>query len=557
MIRTCPSTRTCLALARLRAEERGSLTIFGLVLFLLMVMIGGFAVDLMRFESTRTALQNTLDRSTLAAASLTQDLDSEEVVEEYFAKAGLSEYLTDVQVTEGINFKEVDATALAATNPFFLHMIGIDAFDASGRSAAEQRITNVEIALVLDVSGSMSGTKIANLKTAANEFVNTVLSSDGEDRISITLVPYNGQVNLGALLAAKYNIQNNPNTLVANLSGVNCVDLDPLVYGNSVLSRTDPMQATAHVDNFSTTTTSNLNYYSYTDTSRAVPNAANRWCPPSTTNIVRLPSNDIATLQAQINGLTAIGATSINAGLKWGLALLDPSARPMFSQFAASSDIPAEFDGRPYEYTDPEALKIVVLMTDGEHFPEYRMNPSYTSGLSPIWRSAGDGNYSIHHPDFTGSVDKYWVPHLGAWRATAWTNDATPAVQLTWPEVWAGNNTSAWPGLRVTYVAWQLYARALGTPGSNWTSIYNTWMTNFRTVTATNDMDTQLQQICTRAKNNHVTVYGIAFEAPANGQTQISQCATSAAHYFNAQGLQIRTAFRAIASNISQLRLTQ
>ena len=54
-----------------------------------------------------------------------------------------------------------------------------------------------------------------------------------------------------------------------------------------------------------------------------------------------------------------------------------------------------------------------------------------------------------------------------------------------------------------------------------------------------------------------VTVYGIAFEAPTGGRTQISQCATSSAHYFNAAGLQIRTAFRAIASNISHLRLTQ
>jgi hypothetical protein len=66
-----------------------------------------------------------------------------------------------------------------------------------------------------------------------------------------------------------------------------------------------------------------------------------------------------------------------------------------------------------------------------------------------------------------------------------------------------------------------------------------------------------LQQSCTLAKNNGVIVYGIAFEAPANGQTQISGCATSPSHYFNATGLQIQSAFRAIASNISQLRLTQ
>ena len=44
---------------------------------------------------------------------------------------------------------------------------------APGASTAEQRVNNVEIVLVLDVSGSMSGTKITNLKSAAAEFVDT------------------------------------------------------------------------------------------------------------------------------------------------------------------------------------------------------------------------------------------------------------------------------------------------------------------------------------------------------------------------------------------------
>ena len=70
-------------------------------------------------------------------------------------------------------------------------------------------------------------------------------------------------------------------------------------------------------------------------------------------------------------------------------------------------------------------------------------------------------------------------------------------------------------------------------------------------------MDSQLQAICALAKDEDVIVYGIAFEAPAGGQTQISRCATSSSHYFQASGLQINTVFRSIASNISQLRLTQ
>ena len=72
-------------------------------------------------------------------------------------------------------------------------------------------------------------------------------------------------------------------------------------------------------------------------------------------------------------------------------------------------------------------------------------------------------------------------------------------------------------------------------------------------------MNGMLQQSCGLAKQAGVIVYGIAFEAPANGQQQISNCASSVdAHYFNAtDGAEMRNAFRTISSNLSQLKLTQ
>ena len=87
-----------LARKRFVNDEDGAVLVFSLVLFILMVMMGGFAVDLMRYETTRTTLQNTLDRSTLAAASLSQSLDPEAVMRDYFTKAGMAEYLTTVNV---------------------------------------------------------------------------------------------------------------------------------------------------------------------------------------------------------------------------------------------------------------------------------------------------------------------------------------------------------------------------------------------------------------------------------------------------------------------------
>lgn len=543
-------------------EESGSLAVFALFLFMLMVMMGGIAVDLMRYEGMRTSLQNTLDRATLASAALSQRLNPEDVVTDYFDKAGLAEYLTAVSVAEGLNYREVVADARAATNPFFLHMIGIDEMDAPGHSKAEQRMTNVEIVLVLDVSGSMTTvsannlTRLVNLKNAAKEFVDTVLSSDAEDRISIAIVPFNGQVNLGPTLRARYNFQNNHN--VAN---VDCVDLPASVYTETGMSTQLGLPMTAHADTYSPT----YKVASYVDrlsSNDATPVNANRWCPPSSANTVMMHSHDISALQAKINSLTAIGATSINAGMKWGMTLIDPGTQGVVSHFINIGAVPSMFDGRPFEFTDPETMKIIVLMTDGEHFAEERIKDNFKSGVTgangthAIYKSPYDGNFSIRfitgRPGVSGSRE-YWVPHRGEWRSLPWTNTsdtgATTLQPITFQQLWSE--------VRVQWVVWQLYARAIGTNDSQRSIQYNTWIANIREQTAVGTMNTQLQQMCAMAKTNGVTVYGIAFEAPTGGQAQISQCATSSAHYFNASGIQIGGVFNTIANNISHLRLTQ
>ncbi|MEY4306599.1 MAG: hypothetical protein RIT52_2774 [Pseudomonadota bacterium] len=546
------------ALRRYKTAEDGNLTILALCLFLLMAMIGGITVDLMRYETTRTSLQNTLDRATLAAAALSQQLDAEDVVTDYFAKANLSQYLRSVSVEEGLNYREVVADAEAATNPFFMHLIGINELDAPGHSMAEQRMTNVEIMLVLDVSGSMnSNSRLTNLKSAAKEFVDTVLSSDDEDRISIGIVPFNGQVDVGTALGERYNL-----TKKHFVPDINCVDLPSSVYASAGLSTTQDLPMTTPTDTYSTTSKTD-GYIGRTDSNYAINEDANRWCPDvNNTNAIMLPSQSISALQAKIQGLTGTGATSINAGLKWGMAMLDPGTQGVFAHFVGTGVIPSVFAGRPFQFTDPESMKVIVLMTDGEHFAEDRLNNTYKAGetglngTQQIFKSPYDGNYSIRfttgRPAVAGA-NQYWVPHRNEWRALPWTNTSNTNAATLKPI----NFETMWAEVRLQWVVWQLYARALGTSSSTRTTQFNTWLATFREQTATGTMNAQLQSMCALAEQNGVTVYGIAFEAPAGGQSQISQCATSPAHYFNASGLQIRTAFRAIASNISHLRLTQ
>jgi Flp pilus assembly protein TadG len=142
-------------LQKFHRDESGAMIAFALICFIGMLVGAGMAVDFMRFENTRTQLQNTLDRSLLAAASLNQTLAPEDVVADYFAKSGLKDYSLTVTVDEGLNYRTVSAVASSTVDSLFLNMVGIDSMLAMSNASAEKRIQNVEISIVLDISGSM------------------------------------------------------------------------------------------------------------------------------------------------------------------------------------------------------------------------------------------------------------------------------------------------------------------------------------------------------------------------------------------------------------------
>ena len=60
-----------------RRKEDGSLMIFGLYMFICMMIISGLAVDTMRAETQRTKIQSTTDRALLASASINQTLPAQ------------------------------------------------------------------------------------------------------------------------------------------------------------------------------------------------------------------------------------------------------------------------------------------------------------------------------------------------------------------------------------------------------------------------------------------------------------------------------------------------
>lgn len=548
IFRRCPLRQSLRGFAR---AEDGAMIFFSIIVLLIMLFVGGMAVDLMRFEADRTRVMAAADSAALAAASMRQVATPQEVVEDWFEAKGLSGNLSAVRQDIGLNYRDIEVETRTVTRTYFMHMLGINTLRSAQAGRAEERRTNVEISLVLDLSGSMEDNmKLVRLKAAASEFVDSMLAEDQGDKVSISVVPYSGQVYAGPALMAQYAITDRHTASY-------CVDLPASSYSRLDLSPQVPMAQHANADTYNTSGTG-----TGWSTQNRAPSDTNRWCPNEPANTVRALSNNRQVLAAQIDALTAVGATSIDAGLRWGAAMIDPATRPVVSALVRQGRVAQAFEGRPFDYNDRETLKVIVLMTDGEHWPNEHVNAGYRSGPSPIYKHS-DNNYSIFH-NRPGQSRNFWVPHKSAWYAHRWAGETCrwdgsnctaivpsgSGTPLTWQQVWSE--------MRVQYVANQFYRRALGITLAEATNRLRTREGTVRNPAPheTSVMDNRLNTLCTLLKAQNVAIFGIAFEAPPGGANVIRNCA-SPGRFYDVQGLDLQAAFRSIRAQTQALRLTQ
>jgi Mg-chelatase subunit ChlD len=181
--------------------EDGNVTIFSVFMVVIILTITGASVDLMRLESTRVSMQSTMDRAVLAAADLDQKQDPELVVQDYLNKAGMGSALSNASVSSALNARTVSANGSIDMDTIFMHMSGFDTLTAPALSTADERIANVEISLVLDISGSMRyNNRMNQMRPAAQHFVSKVMSNDSNGVTTLNLIPFAGHVNPGDTL---------------------------------------------------------------------------------------------------------------------------------------------------------------------------------------------------------------------------------------------------------------------------------------------------------------------------------------------------------------------
>jgi Flp pilus assembly protein TadG len=328
-------------LAKFFSDARGNVAMmFAMLLAPMVVSVGG-ALDYSRTFTIGSEIQSAMDAGTLAAASLTQGEDPETVVRNYIT-AALSEHngvleRLNVQVSSdtAINSREVTADAVISVPTLMLGLIGYDALTLNRTSEANERVRNLEISLVLDISGSMGGSKISALRDAAEEFVLLMMDPDLDGLTSLSVIPYNGGVRLPA------TVTNDLLPGTPNDSG--CIELGVA----------DPVEMELASDGYDWLDWQDRDQRGWRSSS---------FCPDQSEATVFLEQTRSVLLDL-IEGLSAGGNTGLDLATAWGARALDPVWRGRLG---------GDFSDRPAAYDDTSTMKVLVVMTDGAATAQYR-----------------------------------------------------------------------------------------------------------------------------------------------------------------------------------------
>ena len=415
------------ALRRLIEDRRGNVAIVAALAMGPICVASLGAVDLARATSAKSQLQDALDAAALAAARTNATTDTA------MTTAGTRYLQQNLQLSDdfalaastfhiGTNGRVI-ANATLHVTPFIAGLLSGGTMEVGASSEVVRADMQVEIALVLDNTGSMNeGTKLADLKRAAKDFVTKMEEAAAKsiepNAVRISLVPFSNSVrvdgaayrtavwmdqtgtspinnqifttasgtqfaNRFSLLTtlgtswrgcvemreAPYDVQDTPPTTGATLYtpffAVDEPDSRTSGYGDSY--QNNYLSDGTGSSNWRVRQGSITKYRASSGLSTTF--GPNRGC--GLQKLMRL-TTDYAGLRTAIDALNADGNTNIPIGMSWGWNTLAPHAP--FS------------DG--VLYNTPKHKKIIVLMTDGENTISQRDTPNdgTYAGLGYIWQ---------------------------------------------------------------------------------------------------------------------------------------------------------------------------
>ncbi len=177
---------------RTAGNQRGTAIVsFTLLLTALMGFVA-LGIEVGTWYVMRAELSKAVDAAALAGAAniaspnlnlaaLAQDFGDANFAPGYLGTAGSGAGAAVYAVTS--NTSQVTVTGSASAPGVITQIFGVTVVPVSAMGVAQKN--HVQIMMVLDTSGSMSGTPISNLKTAANSFLSFFTPTQSEDMMGL------------------------------------------------------------------------------------------------------------------------------------------------------------------------------------------------------------------------------------------------------------------------------------------------------------------------------------------------------------------------------------
>jgi Flp pilus assembly protein TadG len=234
---------------RLLRDKRGNAMFLTAAAALPVIGLVGSGVDIGRAYMAQLRLQQACDAGVLAGRramagstySAAAQAEADKMFDYNYADGAYgSTDVTFTSVAQGAS--SVSGTATATLPTALMQIFDFDEFDLTVSCAAKLEISNADVMMVLDVTGSMAQTNVGDtinritaLKDATMDFFDTLTGAEmGDGRLRFGVVPYSSSANVGSILYAK-----NPSWLSDNVLLPSRTPVFKVVWGNATTEQSD------------------------------------------------------------------------------------------------------------------------------------------------------------------------------------------------------------------------------------------------------------------------------------------------------------------------------
>lgn len=326
--------------ARMSKDIAGHVSVIFALTIIPIAVVAGFAIDFQSVTTKKVKAQSSLDAAVIAGSRLMQtNVGENEVrkkVRQYFqAMIETNEGLIICEAPEvSIEDQNLNATTICSQQTTLSAIAGVNEVKFDINSASTFGIGKIDVAFVLDVSGSMIGPRTDALKVAATDAINELLPEEGGvSDLRVAMVSYNHSVNAGMFFedatgedevrihnykhrGKNYELRYNTNCVFERKGNTKYTDDAP-------------------------------RYGSYME-------AADYWGRYECRSTEPVPlTTDREVLLDYIESLDPSGGTDSHIGLTWGWYMISPKWKDI---------LPTP----PREYDEADSFKAVILMSDSD-----------------------------------------------------------------------------------------------------------------------------------------------------------------------------------------------